>query len=66
LESNMAKMNRLVTAELNTGEYLGLSAAVERYNSVTAHDVRVLAARLAESPKSVVAVGEPLLSDLLS
>ena len=65
LESNMAKMNRLVTAELNTGEYLSLSEAVERYNSVTAHDVRLLAARLAESPNSVVAVGEPLLADLL-
>jgi len=65
LESNMAKMNRLVTAELNTGEYLSLSEAVERYNSVTAHDVRVLAARLAASPKSLVAVGEPLLADLI-
>ncbi len=65
LESNMAKMNRLVTAELNTGEYLSLAEAVERYNSVTAHDVRVLAARLSASPKSLVAVGEPLLADLI-
>jgi predicted Zn-dependent peptidase len=56
-ESSMARMNRLLAAELGSGEFLTLQESIERFNAVTADQVRELAAMLAGQPGSLVAVG---------
>lgn len=57
MEDTGSRMNRLGKAELVQGELLSMSEALERIRSVTAQQVRELAAELASRPRSVVRVG---------
>jgi predicted Zn-dependent peptidase len=65
-ESSIARMNRLLSAEIGTGEYLSVSEVMERFRSVTLSDVQQIAQRIITSPSSLIAVGEGLeqLQDL--
>ena len=65
-ESSIARMNRLLSAEIGTGEYLSVSEVMERFSSVTLSDVQQIAQRIITSPSSLIAVGEGLehLQDL--
>jgi len=58
LEDSDTRMGRLARAELGSGELFSLDASLERYQAVTAADVRAIAATLAAQPKSIVAVGD--------
>lgn len=58
LEDSGARMSRLGSAELSTGEFVDLEETMERIRSVSAQDVQDLAAQLAEGP-AVVQVVEP-------
>lgn len=57
LEDTGSRMSRLGKAELVHGELLSQEESLERIRSVTAEDVRDLAADLAQRPRSVVRVG---------
>ena len=57
LEDTGSRMSRLGKAELVHGELLSQSESLERIRSVTAEQVRELAAELAAAPRSVVRVG---------
>ena len=57
LEDTGSRMSRLGKAELVHGEYLGLDKALDRIRSVTAEEVRSLAADLASRPLSLAVVG---------
>ena len=59
-ESILARMNRLLGAELGSGDYLSVSEVLERFRSVTRDDVTRVAERLASSPRTLVAVGKNL------
>ena len=59
-ESSIARMNRLLSAEIGTGEYLSVSEVMERFRSVTLSDVQQIAQRIITSPSSLIAVGEGL------
>ncbi len=59
-ESSIARMNRLLSAEIGTGEYLSVSEVMERFSSVTLSDVQQIAQRIITSPSSLIAVGEGL------
>ena len=65
-EGSIARMNRLLSAEIGTGEYLSVSEVMERFSSVTLSDVQQIAQRIITSPSSLIAVGEGLehLQDL--
>ncbi len=57
-ESTMARMNRLIGAELSTGEFFDLDETIERFDGVTLEQVQSLAADLLSRERSVVAVGD--------
>ena len=59
-ESSIARMNRLLSAEIGTGEYLSVSEVMERFRSVTLSDVQQIAQRIITAPSSLIAVGEGL------
>jgi predicted Zn-dependent peptidase len=59
-ESSIARMNRLLSAEIGTGEYLSVSEVMERFRSVSLSDVQQIAQRIITSPSSLIAVGEGL------
>jgi predicted Zn-dependent peptidase len=59
-ESSIARMNRLLSAEIGTGEYLSVSEVMERFRSVSLNDVQQIAQRIISSPSSLIAVGEGL------
>ena len=61
-ESTLARMNRLLGAELGSGEYLSVAEALERFRSVTREDVQRVAQRIALSPRTLVGVGKSLAS----
>ncbi len=65
-ESSIARMNRLLSAEIGTGEYLSVSEVMERFRSVSLSDIQQIAQRIITSPSSLIAVGEGLeqLQDL--
>ena len=65
-ESSIARMNRLLSAEIGTGEYLSVSEVMERFRAVSLFDVQQIAQRIISSPSSLIAVGEGLeqLQDL--
>ena len=65
-ESSIARMNRLLSAEIGTGEYLSVSEVMERFRAVSLSDVQQIAQRIISSPSSLIAVGEGLeqLQDL--
>ncbi|WP_308114066.1 M16 family metallopeptidase [Kineosporia corallincola] len=57
LEDTGSRMSRLGKAELVHGEYLGLDKALDRIRSISAADVRELAADLVSRPMSLAVVG---------
>ena len=63
-ESNLVRMNRLLYSEIGTGEYFSVSDLMEQFRSVSLEQVREVAAHLASSQKSLVAVGEESLFKL--
>ncbi len=58
LEDSDTRMGRLARAELGTGELYDLDASLERFEAVTAEEITAVASTLAESPLTVVAVGD--------
>ena len=59
-ESSLARMNRLLGAEIGNGEYLSVSEVIERFSAVSLEDIQRVAQRLVASPRSLVVVGENL------
>ena len=59
-ESTLARMNRLLGAEIGNGEYLSVSEVLERFRQVTLTDVQSVAQRIVANPSSLVVVGEKL------
>ncbi|MEO8528122.1 MAG: pitrilysin family protein [Pseudolysinimonas sp.] len=57
LEDSDTRMTRLGRSELTMGEFADLDEILRRLDSVTANDVRDLAAELASRPLSIAAVG---------
>jgi predicted Zn-dependent peptidase len=57
-ESTMARMNRLISAEIVNGEFFDLDDSLLHVNSVTLDDVKNLAAELVKRERSIVAVGD--------
>lgn len=61
-ESTIARMNRLLAAEIGTGEYLSVSEVMERFRAVSLSDIQSIAQKIIASPSSLIAVGEGLAS----
>ena len=59
-ESPLARMNRLLAAEIGTGEYLSISEVMERFRAVTLDGIIAVANRVFESDPTLVAVGKSL------
>jgi predicted Zn-dependent peptidase len=59
-EASLARMNRLVGAELGSGEYLGVSEVIQRFESHALADVQRAAQRIVSAPSSLVVVGKSL------
>ena len=57
-ETNQARMSRLATAEIVSGEFMDLDESLSRFEQVTLSEVQALAAELVSRPKSLVAVGD--------
>jgi predicted Zn-dependent peptidase len=57
LEDSGSRMNRLGKSELTHGQFLDVDGVLDNVRSVTAEDVRVLAADLLSRPRSVTVVG---------
>jgi predicted Zn-dependent peptidase len=57
-ESTMARMNRLISAEIVNGEFFDLDDSLLHVNAVTLADVQNLAADLIRRERSIVAVGD--------
>ncbi len=58
LEDSDTRMGRLARAELGTGELFTLDASLERFQAVTADEIREVAHFVASGPQSIVAVGD--------
>lgn len=61
-ESTIARMNRLLAAEIGTGEYLSVSEVMDRFRAVSLSDIQSIAQKIIASPSSLIAVGEGLAS----
>lgn len=59
-ESTLARMNRLLSAEIGTGEYLSVSEVMGRFRSVTLGQIQAVAQEVFARPSSLVAVGPKL------
>ncbi len=59
-ESTIARMNRLLSAEIGTGEYLSVSEVMDRFRAVSLTDIQAIAQRIISAPSSLIAVGEGL------
>mgnify|MGYP002655081962 CR=1 FL=1 len=57
-ETNQARMSRLATAEIVSGEFMDLDESLMRFEQVTLAEVQALAAELVARPRSLVAVGD--------
>jgi len=57
-ETNQARMSRLATAEIVSGEFMDLDESLARFEQVSLEDVQALAADLVSRPRSLVAVGD--------
>jgi predicted Zn-dependent peptidase len=57
-ETNQARMSRLATAEIVSGEFMDLDESLTRFEQVSLEDVQSLAAELVSRPRSLVAVGD--------
>ena len=59
-ESSLARMNRLLGAEIGNGEYLSISEVLERFGAVSLSDIQRAAQELIAKESSLVVVGEGL------
>jgi predicted Zn-dependent peptidase len=59
-ESTIARMNRLLSAEIGTGEYLSVSEVMQRFQSVSLSQIQAVAGEVFARPSSLVAVGPKL------
>lgn len=59
-ESSMARMNRLLSAEIGSGEYLSTEEILSRFKQVTMPEVQAVATRIIQGGSSLVAVGPDL------
>lgn len=59
-ESTLARMNRLLSAEIGTGEYLSVSEVMGRFHAVTLEQIQSVAQEVFARPSSLVAVGPKL------
>ena len=59
-ESSLARMNRLLGAELGSGEYLSVAEVLTKFNEVRIQDVTDVAQSIAAAPRTLVAVGKNL------
>ncbi len=66
LEDSDTRMGRLARAELGSGELYDLDTSLERFHSVSAEEIRSIAAALADAPLTVVAVGDTARSSLVA
>jgi predicted Zn-dependent peptidase len=57
-ESTMARMNRLISAEIVNGEFFDLDDSLQHVHAVSLDDVQSLAADLVGRERSIVAVGD--------
>jgi predicted Zn-dependent peptidase len=57
-ETNQARMSRLATAEIVSGEFMDLDESLSRFEQVSLEQVQSLAAELVSRPRSLVAVGD--------
>ena len=57
-ESTMARMNRLISAEIVNGEFYDLDDSLQHVHSVSLADIQSLAQDLVSRQRSIVAVGE--------
>jgi predicted Zn-dependent peptidase len=53
-------MNRLMGAELGSGEWLSVEEVLERFRAVTKEEVQQVAQRISAMPQTLVAVGSAL------
>lgn len=59
-ESPLARMNRLLAAEIGTGEYLSISEVMQRFQAVKLDDIVAVANRIFGADPTLVAVGKSL------
>ena len=59
-ESTMARMNRLLGAEIGNGEYLSVSEVMDRFREVSLNQVLAVAQKVFAAESSLVAVGHKL------
>jgi predicted Zn-dependent peptidase len=57
-ETNQARMSRLASAEIVSGEFMDLDETITRFDGVVLAEVQALAKDLIEKPRSIVAVGD--------
>jgi predicted Zn-dependent peptidase len=57
-ESTMARMNRLISAEIVNGEFFDLDDSLMHIDRVSLDDIQKLAADIAGRERSIVAVGD--------
>jgi predicted Zn-dependent peptidase len=57
-ESTMARMNRLISAEIVNGEFFDLDDSLRHVHAVTLADIQSLAQDLVSRERSIVAVGD--------
>ena len=57
-ETNQARMSRLASAEIVSGEFMDLDESLVRFEAVGLSEVQSLAQDLAKLPRSIVAVGD--------
>ena len=57
-ESTQARMSRLVSSEVVTGEFVDLNDSLAKFKAVTLDQIRDLAADIAGRQRSIVAVGD--------
>lgn len=59
-ESSLARMNRLLSSEIGTGEYVPVSELMQRFQSVSLDQIQQVAQLVFSKPSSLVAVGPKL------
>lgn len=59
-ESSIARMNRLLSSEIGTGEYVPVSELMQRFHGVSLDQIQQVAQTVFSRPSSLVAVGNKL------
>jgi len=59
-ESSLARMNRLLSAEIGSGEFLSTEQILQRFQQVDISEIQTVAGRIAANRSALVAVGPNL------